>query len=52
MNKFGYLRSMLRKGCSPDNSMCEGFFGTIKNELFRSKNWNNFECDKFIKLSE
>ena len=34
MEQYGYKRSMSRKGCSPDNSMCEGFFGTIKNELF------------------
>ena len=22
------------KGCSPDNSACEGFFGRLKNEFF------------------
>ena len=26
MNKYGYIRSMSKKGCSPDNSACEGFF--------------------------
>lgn len=25
---------MSKKGCSPDNSACEGFFGCIKNETF------------------
>ena len=34
MNEYGYKRSMSKKGCSPDNSMCEGFFGTIKNDFF------------------
>ena len=34
MNEYGYKRSMSKKGCSPDNSMCKGFFGTIKNDLF------------------
>jgi transposase InsO family protein len=28
-------RSMARKACSPDNAACEGFFGRLKNELFR-----------------
>ena len=26
----GLLRSMSKKGCSPDNSACEGFFGSCK----------------------
>ena len=30
MNKYGYIRSTSKKGFSPDNSACEGFFGTIK----------------------
>ena len=34
MEQYGYKRSMSKNGCSPDNSMCEGFFGTIKNEFF------------------
>lgn len=29
----GLTRSMSRKGCSPDNSACEGFFGRLKNTL-------------------
>lgn len=48
MNKYGYTRSMSKKGCSPDNSMCEGFFGTIKNEFFYSKDWRNTKSDDFI----
>ncbi len=27
-------RSMSRKGCSPDNAACEGFFGRLKTEMF------------------
>ncbi len=27
-------RSMSKKGCSPDNFACEGFFGRMKNEMF------------------
>ncbi|MBR5260031.1 MAG: IS3 family transposase, partial [Eggerthellaceae bacterium] len=29
--EFGLERSMSAKGCSPDNSACEGFFGRMKN---------------------
>jgi transposase InsO family protein len=28
------IRSMSRKGCSPDNAACEGFFGWLKIEMF------------------
>ncbi|MFT4825609.1 MAG: transposase InsO family protein [Halioglobus sp.] len=26
-------RSMSRKGCSPDNAVCKGFFGRLKTEF-------------------
>lgn len=32
----GLVRSMSRKGRSPDNAACEGFFGRAKVELFHS----------------
>jgi len=48
MNKYGYQRSMSKKGCSPDNSACEGFFGTIKNEFFYCRNWNYVTCNEFV----
>ena len=32
--KYDITRSMSKKGCSPDNSACEGFFGRLKVELF------------------
>lgn len=35
----GLVRSMSRKGCSPDNSACEGFFGRLKNEMFYGRSW-------------
>ena len=28
--------------------MCEGFFGTIKNEFFYPKDWKYITCDDFI----
>jgi putative transposase len=34
MENAGLTRSMSMKGCSPDNSACEGFFGRLKNEMF------------------
>lgn len=41
------LRSMSKKGCSPDNSACEGFFGTIKNEFFYSRDWSKVGKEEF-----
>ena len=34
MDAAWLTRSMSKKGCSPDNSACEGFFGRLKNEMF------------------
>ncbi len=34
MSNAKITRSMSRKGCSPDNAACEGFFGRLKTELF------------------
>lgn len=34
MDSYGFVRSMSKKGCSPDNSACEGFFGRMKNEIY------------------
>ena len=30
----GLVRSMSKKGCSPANAACEGFFGRMKTECF------------------
>ena len=30
--------------------MCEGFFGTIKNKFFHSKNWKDARCDESMNL--
>ena len=44
------VRSMSRKGCSPDNSACEGFFGRLKNELFYSRSWQATTIEQFIQI--
>jgi transposase InsO family protein len=44
------IRSMSRKGCSPDNAACEGFFGRLKTELFYSRNWQTVSTDQFIEV--
>ena len=41
-------RSMSRKGCSPDNAACEGFFGRLKTEMFYPRNWQDVSVDQFI----
>lgn len=44
----GLIRSMSKKGCSPDNSACEGFFGRLKNELFYCRSWEDTTIEAFI----
>ncbi|QYD67993.1 IS3 family transposase [Paraburkholderia edwinii] len=44
------VRSMSRKGCSPDNAACEGFFGRLKTELFYSRDWRATTVDHFIEV--
>ncbi len=42
------MRSMSRKGCSPDNSSCEEFFGRLKNEILYCNSWLDETIDNFI----
>ena len=46
----GLVRSMSRKGCSPDNSACEGFFGRLKNEFFYHRDWSGVAVESFMEL--
>ena len=46
----GSVRSMSRKGCSPDNSACEGFFGRLKNEMFYGQLWQRVSLDQFMEI--
>ena len=46
--RYGITRSMSKKGCSPDNSACEGFFGRLKVELFYGRNWSGWSVDDFM----
>ena len=50
MENAGLVRSMSKKGCSPDNSACEGFFGRLKNEMFYGKDWRGVSIDEFIAM--
>lgn len=43
------IRSMSRKGCSPDNAACEGFFGRLKNEMFYPWDWKSTTIEVFIR---
>jgi transposase InsO family protein len=44
------VRSMSRKGCSPDNAACEGFFGRLKIELFYPRDWQATTVEQFIEV--
>ena len=47
IEKAGLIRSMSKKGYTPDNAACEGFFGRIKNEMFYNRKWSNVTIDDF-----
>ena len=56
VNDAGLTRSMSRKGCSPDNAACEGFFGHLKNEMFYNRSWEGrsiaelkYEIERYIR---
>lgn len=44
----GLVRSMSRKGCSPDNARCEGFFGRLKIEFFHGCDWTGVTLEEFM----
>jgi putative transposase len=48
MEAAGLTRSMSKKGCSPDNAACEGFFGRLKNELFYGRSWAGVSIEGFM----
>ena len=50
MNANGLIRSMSKKGFSPDNSACEDFFGRLENEMFYGRNWANVSINEFIDI--
>ena len=48
MDKAQLTRSMSKKGCSPDNAACEGFFGRLKNEMYYDEDWTNVSISEFV----
>jgi putative transposase len=42
----GMARSVSRRGCSPDNSRMEAFFGTMKTDMFRGRGWAGVTLDE------
>lgn len=50
MDKAGLTRSMSKKGCTPDNSACEGVFGRLKNEMFHNIDWTGINISNFIDI--
>jgi len=49
ISSSGLTRSMSRKGCSPDDAACEGFFGRLKNEMYYGRNCSGVTLDDFMK---
>ena len=52
MEEAGLCRSVSEKGCSPDNSACERFFGPLKNEMFYKRNWTGVTLEQFIEIPD
>ena len=50
MRDANLIRSMSRKGCSPDNAACEGFFGRLKTELFYARDWQATSVEQFTQV--
>lgn len=50
MKDKGLLRSMSKKGCTPDNAACEGVFGRIKNEMYYNRTWSGVSIEEFMKI--
>ena len=50
MEQAQLQRSMSKKGCSPDNSACEGFFGRMKNEMYYGFSWLDVSIEEFIRI--
>ena len=48
MENASLTRSMSKKGCSPDNSACEGFFERLKYEMFYNRSWQDVSITQFI----
>ena len=46
--RHGLVRSMSRKGRSPDNAAAEGFFGRLKNEFFHGRDWSGVTAEEFM----
>ncbi len=46
--RHGLVRSMSKKGSSPDNAACEGLFGRIKVEFFYGRDWRGVSVAEFM----
>ena len=44
--EHGVARSMSRRGRSPDNARMEGFFGLLKRELLRCRDWEGASMEE------
>ncbi len=42
----GVARPVSRKGCSPDNSRMEGFFGTMRTEMSCGRDWSGVTLEE------
>ena len=50
--EHGIVSSTSKKGCSSDNSACEGLFGRLKNESFYYRDWSGVSIEEFVERLE
>lgn len=48
MTKARRMRSMSKKGCTPDNAVCEGFFGGSRREMCFNRSRQGVMVERFI----
>lgn len=49
-DEHGIVRSMARKGCSPDNQRFEGFFGRCIIEFYYRRDWRGVSIEEFMEM--
>lgn len=47
--KFNFAIFITKKRSSSDNSVCEGFFGSLKKDFFYNRDLKNVTIENFIK---
>lgn len=50
MSNLGLLKSISKKGSSPNNSAYKVFFGQLNNEILYNQDWTEISVKDFIEI--